>query len=329
MKKILAFTLAILLVLFTSACGKSNILPSGTPNNTQNPGNSETPNNADTLNKTETFANCEITVLSCAFDKEVTAQDEEFIGSSFSERQGKVFVDLVLKVKNTGNTNITKDDITAYFMYNDLRYDMQFEIETNSTTAFVSGDDGILPQTTATIHLFDLVEEAAINENLTVHYTVGEKNFDIAVAKEDTRNALAKKTQVSVGQKIDNGDFSFEVIECSTKQYLQANNLEESQQYQPFGKGQFFHLLLKVKNNTAQPLKSITSYTIVNDTIIRGNSEKEINNNTELEDLDYQPLASGEEEYCHLYAVIDEGITTSGLILRFNLGGICYYCELK
>ena len=320
MKKFLSCTLALLLVLSLSACGQKEATPDkDTP----------VPDSTPTSSAAIIAKDCEFTVLNCSFKKEVTAQDEELIGSSFSEREGKVFVDLVLKVKNTGNSEITKDTISGYFMYSDLRYDMQFEVESGTQTAFVSGTATVPAQETAIVHLLALVDKAATSESLTVNYTIGDKQYTEAVKQEDTRTALQKKTKVSVGDKIDNGLYSFEVIECTNKQYLQTTNLAEGKQYQPFGNGQFIHLLLKVKNNTSSSLKSITTYTSVGDQITRGNSEKEIKNNLEMEELSNEPLAAGEEQYCHLYVVVDENVNTAGLAIRFNLGGICYYCEVN
>ena len=148
------------------------------------------------------------------------------------------------------------------------------------------------------------------------------------MAQEDTRDPLAKKTKVSVGSKIDNEFFSFELVDCSVKKAIQATDLENSQQYSPMSKGKaFIHALVKIKNKAHYPLKGVTTYTIVDGTGIRGDSKKEIANNTKLDGLLDSPLEIGEEEYCHLYAIVDENVDTAQLKLRFNLGGVCYYCE--
>ena len=88
-------------------------------------------------------------------------------------------------------------------------------------------------------------------------------------------------------------------------------------------------LVLKIKNNTKLDLTNVHVYTIVNDEVEVGSTYKETKENTALEDISSANLTAGEEELCHLYTAVNKSVDVGELLVRFNLGGVCYYCEIE
>ncbi|MDO4617955.1 MAG: hypothetical protein Q4B31_00360 [Clostridia bacterium] len=269
-----------------------------------------------------------VEVLSCEFDKEVMGIDEEMSSWGFTERNGKVYVNLALKITNNGTTTFNKDNISAYFEYEELRYDLQYELM--SVAPINNNDDSITQDCVGIVYMLTTVDEAATSEDITVYYTINGKEYKEKVKPIDTRSALEKKIKVSVGDKFNvNELYDVEVMECSVKKYLQTTNFADSEQYQSYGKN-FVDLIIKVKNNTSVELKEgIQGYVLVGDGGSSASTDIEIDNNTDLKDLDLAPLKSNEEGIIHIYATVDENEATDGLGMRFNFAGNCYYCEAK
>ena len=275
----------------------------------------------------ETLKNCNIEVLACNFDDEVTGLDEEFVGSSFQKVDGRSFVNLILKVENTSTAELNEENISAYFMHNDLRYDMQMEIETKSLTSF--GIETVAPGEVEIVHLIQRIDEEVKGSDITVKLTVDGKEFDVKVDAEDTRAPIEKKTKVSVGDTVDvDGKYSFEVVSCKEKAYLSTTDEAKSEQYQSVDR-KFVDMVIKLTNNSGFELKEMRAYTIIDNETYAGETSREINENTELEELMFESLKDGETEYCHAYAVVPENVDTAGAMVRFNLGGNCYYCTVE
>ncbi len=268
-----------------------------------------------------------IEVLSCSFDKEVMGIDEELSGYGFTERNGKVYVNLALKITNNGTTALKKDDIKGYFEYDELRYDLQYELMLSVPVR--NDDDSLSPECIGFVNMISLVDEAATSEDLTVHFTIKENEYSEKVMPIDTRSHLEKKTEVSAGDSFNvNGLYEVNVIECVETKYLRATNYNESEQYQYYNK-KFIDLVLSVKNNTNVNLSAINGYVIIDEEGVRANERVENSENTDLEYLSIEPIKSGEEGIVHIFVTVDEDINTDGLAMRFNLGGNCYYCNVK
>ncbi len=276
----------------------------------------------------------DIKILGCNFSEEISGRDKEYIGSYFPDRKKDIYIDLVLFIKNNKEVDFTGEDISGYIMYDDARNDMQVGIESLSSTGindFINPKELVIaPKSFGVVHLFTVIDEPAKNESIVVNYKINGKDFECEVLPEDNRGALERKTEVFVGDKVDvNGLYEFEVISCKNTKIMKAQNLENTEQYQHYGKETFFELVLKVKNKTASDLEEIRCYTEVDGELLRATSAIETNNNTDIDKWGDAPLAAGEEEYYHIYTSLEEGTETDGLIMRFNLGGNCYYCEIE
>ncbi|MBE6913252.1 MAG: hypothetical protein E7473_12080 [Ruminococcaceae bacterium] len=268
-----------------------------------------------------------IEVLSCSFDKEVMGIDEEFSGYGFTERDGKVYVNLALKITNNRATPLKKDEIKGYFEYDELRYDLQYELM--SSVPVGSNDNLLAPDCIGFVNMISLVDEEATKENLTVHFTIDENEYSEKVMPIDTRSAFEKKTEVSVGDTFDaNGLYEVEVIKCEESKYLRATNYNESRQYQSANE-KFIDLVLNIKNNTNVNFRSIYGYVIIDEDGIRAIDKVEVKENTELESMDIAPIKPGEEGIVHLYVTVEDDMDTDDLAMRFNLGGNCYYCYVE
>lgn len=270
----------------------------------------------------------DIDVLNCNFADEVFF-DSELENFGFTKRDGKVYVNLALTIKNNSEENFNKDDIEAYFDYNDLRYDLQYELMTMAPAPHK--DDNILPGCIGTVYMLTLVEETVMDEEITVKVSVDGKDFEEKVSPKDTRDAFSKKTEIKVGDKFNvDGFYDIVVVKCSEEDYVQATKYEKSEQYGTNNGKKFIDLILKVKNNSKYDLEEIDGYVILDDeSIVRASSGIEVNNNTSIEALFVTPLKAGQEEYIHIYTVIEENENAGGLAMRFNLSGNCYYCNVK
>ncbi len=265
-----------------------------------------------------------VTPLSCEFDNELLGIDEELAQSGFTKLDGKVYVNLALKIVNNGTEDFTEDDISAYFEYNGLRYDMQYELMTVKPASV--NDDDIPVGYAGVVYLFYVVEEAATEESITVHYTIKGNEYEKEVAPLDTRTAFEKKTELSVGDKLDiDGIFEIEVISCSETEYLRAENYAETDQYGSYG-DKFIDLVLKVNNKTDVDAASFYAYTVVDDVRILSSSRIETDDNTKLKDIS---LKAGEEGIIHLFVAVDENLDTTGMSMRLNILENCYYCVVE
>ena len=272
-------------------------------------------------------------VVECVFDNSITAVDEEYVYNSYEEKENRVYVDLVLRVVNTGNTPVTENDFSGYLIYNNKRYDMQMAIE--GATGVSLGASEVKAKDVAKVHLFAYLDKKAENSDITVTYTVSGKTYEEKVKPAiNSSNSLDKKTEIKVGYVINvDSRYSFEVIEASSVEFIHAQNSSSSKQYKPLVKDKkFAHVLIKLKNNTELPVSYSNTlvYTITDDVVTKGKFAKETSNNTEIDTHGKVSLNADEEEFVHLYVDInDTDVAAGNLILRFNLGGNCYYCKIK
>lgn len=349
MKKILLIlmALAVSATMFVSCTGASNEKESGAEKDSEaaDEEKSDDETNDETEDKKDEATDVKeddeqsvvvsedeyvVTFIGCNFADEVTALDKEYVGNVFSGSDDEVYVDLVLGVLNNSDEDFTEDSISAYVLYEDARYDMQFEMESDYSTGFLSyGAKNIVPGDYQIIHLFESLEKDAENEDLTVTYSVNGRDFECEVSPKDNRDALNRKTKVFVGDKVDaNGLYKFEVVSCKTTKILKAQDLENTEQYEPMSSGkEFFELVLKIKNNSDFALNDIRAYTEIDGEFVSATAAIETDNNTDIDQ--FGSLASGDEEYYHIYTTIDEDADTDGLLMRFNLGNVCYYCEIE
>lgn len=319
--KLMSIILALALTSMLPGCGQK----------TENASSPNTADNTKTVSdsKKVTSSDADIEILSCAFDNEVMGFDEELSSYGYTKIDGKVYVNAALKVSNNSKEAIGEDDISGYFEYKELRYDLQYDLASIAPTKHSDGKS-ILPGCVGIVNLLARVEEEAVDEDITVTLTLCGEERKEAVAAIDTRDALSKKTEVKAGDKFNvNNLYDIEVVECSEKKYLQTTNYKESEQYEALSGDKFIDLIIKVKNNTDVELNEIKGYVIINDEGTYAKDDIEVKDNTELKSLDASPLKAGEEEYIHISSTVDDTENTDGLAIRFNLAGNCYYCKVK
>lgn len=274
-----------------------------------------------------TESNVNIEVLGCSFDKEVMGVDEEFSNWGFTERDGKVYINLALKVTNNSDETLTKDDFKGFFELDGDEYDLQYNL---ATVAPKPDSYNIQPGCVGMVNMIALVDESVMDSDITVNYSIKDEEFQKKVEPIDTTDAFSKKTEVKAGDKFDvNGLYDVEVISCTEKENLTTTDEENGGQYLAAEGKKYVDLLLKIKNNTdveMDPVK-ITTYTILDDEkAIRGNVRFEEKDNTEI---GYNGLAPEKEEYAHFFVSVDETVKTDDLVIRFNIAGNCYYMEVE
>lgn len=293
------------------------------------------------------LSNSKFRVVECVFDANLTGQDEEYYDVAFAPSERKyVYVDLVLEVENTGDKPFGKENISAYFMYDDLRYDMEFSLEGKNSKGCSSTEyinvGGVSTKVDRTIKSGDIdflhmsvygIEKEAVGSDITVIYTIDGKEFEEKVAVKEEKDLLTSKTEVKVGDVVDvNGRYSFEVLDCDIKKYLQATNLAESEQYETFGSGSIVDLKIKFTNNTKFTAEKIEPYAVLNDQIYKGECGVEYDNNTKISGVlgakENPTLDAGSDNICHLYFAGVEEADADNFIVRFNVGGVCYYCKV-
>ncbi len=320
---LLVFALCFVMVV---GCGKAETDTDAAENDAETTVENEETQPSDTDESVQ-IGDIKVEVVSCMFDNELVGIDEEISTWGFQKIEGKVYVNLALKIFNNGTEPFTEDDIKAYFEYDELRYDMQYELEVAIPTSYYDDEEVIPAGSVGIVYLFDRVEEAAMSSDITVHYTIGENQYERAVDSLDPRTPFEKKIKVSAGDVLDAGGiFDIEVISCKETKVLRAQNYEESKQYTP-SKGKYIDFVVKIKNNFKKDLTGFSGYVVVGDVVHRAEYIIETDNNTDLrEDV---LLKSGEENIMHVYAVVDEDVDTDGLSMRINLLENCYYCEVE
>ena len=320
MKRVLLILLSICLLVGLCACSPSvsQDKPEQTTAGNTEPASEQT-EDADSV--PEGNVNAKITLESCKFADEVRAADSECATMLYQDKEGKIYVDMVLFVMT--DSEIDADAFAGYVMYDDQRYDMLFCVD--SYTGVSVADDGVCAPG-GRVHMFASLPDAAESADLTAVVAVNGKEFTSKVSEKESRAALDQKTELKVGDKksVLDGLVEFEVISCKYTKVLQAQDTANTKQYT--SSKPFVDLVLKITNNLSgedMVLSDFFGY-VVGEEIVRANNKIEVDNNTDLESL--SGVAPGKTEYVHVYVNVDEGQNTSDLAMRFNLGGTCYYC---
>lgn len=307
MKKIICLTLVFVMLFALCACGETGSPIGGADNITTDSG-------------------FEIEVRSCAFDKEVMGVDEEFSTWGYTEREGKVYVNLALRVKNTGTAAFTEDSITASFEYDNSTYDMQYSL--SSVLPKGNNDESIPAGCIGVVEMFALVDEAAVNSDITVKYTVDGKERSQKVAPIDTTPAFDKKTELKVGDKISlDGFYDIEVISCTEGEKMYPTGSKNGSYYTVGVDKKVIDVVVKIKNNTAFDFMGPNCYTINSKgEILRGDEMIESQDNTEITRDD---LKAGEERYMHIYVAVEQNEPTQDIAVRYTIADHCFYTKLS
>lgn len=324
MKKVSTIALTLTLLFALSAC--TDLLPG---NNSSAPAASSpaqsTPAVSTPTQEQEpaVATGTTFTLERCVFTDTVHAADDEFIGSAYTERTDRVYIDIVLRPSNPYG-QFSSDNFRAFTMYEGRRYDFQYCVEGIVATSMdSSADDG---QFVPRLHLFTLVPASAESAgDLTVTCTINGKEQNLSVAKKSAPATLENKTEVKVGDKhsLFDGLVEFEVVDCKYADTLLARDIANSEQY-TFYKP-FLDVTLKVTNNTDWDLWGfLLPYMIIDDEIHRGTEKEENDAGTEVGTL--TSLQPGQTKYIHLIQTLSEEQVTQENTMRFNLLGNCYYC---
>ena len=323
MKRIFMMLLAVCILVSLCACSPSV--------SQENPKQTTAGNDEATVNQTEGSSNTpeintgvQVTLESCRFADEVRGADSECATMLYEDKDGKVYVDAVLFVLT--DSEMDADAFTGYVVYDDLRYDMQFCVD--SYTGVSVDDDGVYAPG-GRVHMFASLPDAAETADLTAVITVNGKEYTSKVAEKDSRAALDQKTELRAGDKksVLGGLVEFEVISCKYTKVLQAQDTANTEQYT--STKPFVDLVLKITNNMKNEEMVLTDffgYVVVGEENVRADNRIEIENNTDLDYLSNVGVAPGKTEYVHVYAGVEETQDVSNLAMRFNLAGVCYYC---
>ena len=272
--------------------------------------------------------------VKCVFADEVVPTDMEAASSSFPKKEGKVYVDLVIKATNVGSKAYTDPYLTGYVMYDSVKYDLQCKMENPDLTSFTSLN--IAVGETRNVHMIALLPEEAKSQNLTAIYSHGSETGEhkVSLAAAPTRH---NKTRLSEGDTVKVDDaFTVEVLEVKTAKAFGASDEARTKQYTLTSGLSFssngsdaveaFCVRLKITNNSPLNLTAIYAYTVSGDTIKSAMDLIETKDGTELEDMSTSipRLIAPDKDGTVLLVAAAEG---SDGMMRFNLNGTCYYVQ--
>ncbi len=324
MKKFITLTLALMLLL--TACGnQAQPQPSSTTSTTAPVTTTQRPTLPELPQQPDETKSARFEVLSCCFKEQVLPTDFESYVGYFPAEEGKVYVDLTMRVRNTGESALGSNDITASFDYDDQHYQMQFELE-ESAGDFKDTDKSIAPGETGVVHLFYTVDAAAKEESLEVAYTVVDQSDKIQV-DDYVAPVLEEKILLNIGDiHTVEGAYTVEVLDCMVSDKLQATG-ENALKYYVEGYD-VFTLVLKVANEGDENLTALEGYYIDGDQIKYATEELEVEENRKLESLSEQnTIKAGEEGIVHLWVAVPIDTEAAGMIMRFNILGESFYCS--
>ncbi len=329
MKRILCLIIVVGMLFSLCACGDTgegfdSSLNSGLSDNNDASNNdaSVDSDEKDSVIKETTSSGYDIEVLCCEFDKEVMGLDEEISSWGFTERDGKVYINLTVKVTNNSKSEFGEDDIKGSYLYDGSTYDLQYSL---AAVCPSTKDEDMIPKgAVGLINLISLIDEGAMNEDITVDFTIGGKEYHEKVGPIDTRSAFDKKTELKVGNKVNmNGFYDIEVISCTEQKNLRPGASKNGYGL-TFGEDEkAIDLVLKIKNNTAEDFKISMGYVALkNGDLIRGDNRVETEDRTEFT---YDSIKPNEERYIHVFVGVEDTVNTSGLAMRYNIGCECFY----
>lgn len=190
MKCIFMMLLAVCILVSLCACSPS--VPQENPKQTTAGNDEATVNQTEgSSNTLEANAGIQVTLESCRFADEVRGADSECATMLYEDKDGKVYVDAVLFVLT--DSELDADAFAAYVVYDDLRYDMQFCVD--SYTGVSVDDDGVYAPG-GRVHMFASLPDAAETADLTVVITVNGKEYTSKVAEKDSRAALEQANPI-------------------------------------------------------------------------------------------------------------------------------------
>lgn len=345
MKKLMLMLLALLMVLSCVSCaGESEKAPEEPEKKEEQaePPKTEEKNEEKAEEKTEEKKeeakpemSVETEVIYCSYVDAVYSSDRELDYPAYSQKAGKVYVDLALKVKNVGKLKFNENYISAYVMYDDARHDMTFLCEKNVGVNFESNyEAGVEAGETGIVHMVTILDEAAKNTSLSVTYKIGPDTKEQPVSTKNFSDPLASKTRVRAGDTVKIGDaYTFEIQEVDVKKYFGASNVAETEQYS-FSNSilsstatehyDAFFVRIKVTNHTDKALSELYAYTLADGKQNNIRVQIEIKNNTDLTNLSTSNAipAGGEGIILLPVAAVD-----SDMIIRFNVNSQCYYVK--
>lgn len=329
MKKIALLLALVMVIGMFAGCGggaDSTTEPIYWPATTPTNAPSTTPANTEPSVPAVEYAPEGITLLSCRFDQEVTAQDREYTAMLYADRANQVYVDMIFYVSPAffkGGKTLPR--FSANITYNDYTYELEYTIETAGNTSF---EKASVPTTGGYVHMItSLPEEAMDLEGLEVRYSIGREQYTCQVAPIATESKLDNKTELTVDLQdaAFGGMVEIEVIDIRCEKYLVATKGGEDDRYDWYGAYTYVDVILKVTNNFAsESISAPLGYIIEGSSMAKAAYKVETNNNTKLDNL--TSIEPGQTEYIHVYATIEESSDEVGL--RINWGGKLYYCTI-
>lgn len=316
MKKLLCAVLAVLLL---TGCTVSK--PTITSSPTTAPTKATTPPPPEP----ELPKSAEIEILSCRFKEQVLPVDHETYFGWFPMEYGKIHIDLTLRVQNTGEAPLGKDDLSAYFSYDGQRIDMQLEVEENAWN-FANEDRTVHPGQTRTVHLFYNADSAITESDITVHYTFLGESGEIAV-EQAVQPVLEDKTELRISDTVNWGETgTVQVMDCLITSYLRPTGKNAQKYHSPEGYD-YFVMIIKVDSESEIEPDLLDAY------VMAGQEPDFVDISVESGDhMTLIPLAeaeapqAGEERILHLWVEIPSDMPSSVLVMRLNVDTTAYYC---
>ena len=334
MRKLLSFILVLLFVITLLGCTKDKTGEQGVPQQNLNKDETthttspteEATNDADSKNDTsEEMVSGDIQLLSCRFADEIRGADGEVVSIHYSKLDGKVYVDLLFAVDNTTSKQIDNSTISGWLSFRDVKTELKYCRDGANATNV--NNEPVLPDAYGYVHLFAQLEAEAENEDLTVHYTVNDKEYECTVKGKNTDDPLSAKTQIKAGDAADvpYTDYAFKVLSVG-----KVENLQVSNQTDTYFSGPFALVKLEVSNNHATRVigvNDIFAYTKNADSYTRISVDVENEDGTAFSS-DYLSIAPGEKEVVYVYAKLSL-LGTEAPTIRINIAGTCYYAIVE
>lgn len=323
MKKMITMLLALMLML--TACAQDATPEDTTASTAVSTTTAPETTEPEVPEEPELKKSAQVEVLACSFKDQVLPTDHEAYVGWFPEEEGKVYVDLTMRVQNTGEAPIGEEDITGWFEYEGQRIDMQLEVEANAGD-FENVDKTVPVGETKIAHLFYTVDAAAEGASISAHYSVLGEEDQIQV-DDYVPPVLEDKIQMKIGDVFGReGEYTVEVLDCLISDTLRATG-DGAVKYYVEGH-EAFDLILRIRNEGDSELDLLEGYLMVGQETEYATEELEINDNKELEALsDEDPIGPGEEVIVHLWVAVPLDTPAEGMVLRFNIQGDSFYCH--
>lgn len=267
----------------------------------------------------------DIEILSCRFKEQVLPLDHEATVGYFPAEEGKVYIDLTLEVTNTCQEDLDKEDLSAYFIFGDRRYDMQLEVEENAGN-FANEDRTVHPGQCRRVHLFYNVDKAALEAEITVSYTLVGQSGTIPVEQE-VPPVLEDKQLLQLADTVPWGEAgTLQVMDCLIRPYLSPTG-NSDQKYSPGTGNNLFILVVQLDSESELEPALLEAY------LMAGQDPDFAQISAETPDHQYLDLLEdallpqpGEERILHFWVEIPMNMPTEGMAIRLNVDTGSYYC---